>query len=190
MTTFSAEFSRIVSQIRNNKYSKQLENIKGISQNRPVILYGAGKAVGIILVVCKQSGINITALCDSNKKGMYENAGIILPIISPQDLVENYIDASLIVTSWKFESEIRENLKSIGFNNSNIFSFWYPQRITLEIFKNNYYEGYKWAYEFYEDEKSKQLILDKINSYMASVPLSPNTQSDMYYEEVLNIGEN
>jgi len=186
---FESEYEKILSEINSSVYIRQIEDIKNVSQNRPVILYGAGQAVGIVLVVCRKYGLNITALCDSNKTGIYENGGVSLPIISPKKLVENYANSSLIVTSWKFENEIRENLKTIGFDNNNIFSFWYPQRITPEIFKRDYYDGYKWAYVFYEDDKSKQLVLDKINNYLTSSPLKPNTVNETYYEDVINLGD-
>lgn len=188
MDVFKTEYEKIVSEISSSPYSHQLEAIKNVSKGRPIILYGAGKAVGIVLVVCRKCGLEITAICDSNKKGVYEKGEVSLPIISPQDLVEEYSDSSLIVTSWKFESEIRENLKSIGFDNDNIFSFWYAQRITPEIFNNDYYEGYKWAYDFYEDKLSKILVLDKISSYLTSKPLKPNVSMPMYYEDVIQLG--
>jgi len=189
MSDFEVQYEKILAETQTSPYIRQLSEIKSVSENRPVILYGAGKAVGIVLVVCRKYGLNITALCDSNKTGIYENGGVSLPIISPKELVENYSDSSLIVTSWKFENEIRENLKSIGFSNDNIFSFWYPQRITPEIFKENYYDGYKLAYVFYEDEKSKQIVVDKIRNYLTSSPLNPNTLNEMYYEDVINLSD-
>ena len=185
---FEHEYKKILADISTSPYIRQLSEIRFASANRPVILYGAGKAVGIVLVVCKKCGLSVTALCDSNRTGTYENGGVSLPIISPDELVENYANSSLIVTSWKFENEIRENLKSIGFNSDNIFSFWYPQRITPEIFENDFYAGYKWAYHFYKDELSKQLVLDKIRNYLTSSPLEPNTKNAMYYEDVINLG--
>ena len=190
MNIFEHEYGKILSEINTSPYLHQLERIKSVSANRPVILYGAGKAVGIVLVVCMKSGLEISALCDSNKHGMYEKGGVSLPVISPSELVANYSDSTLIVTSWKFENEIREHLKSIGFNSNNIFSFWYSQRITPEIFEENYLNGYKWAYNFYEDEISRQLVLDKISSYLNSAPLKPNTTHEIYYEEAIKLAAN
>jgi len=187
--TFEGKYEQIISEIQASPYLCQLEKIKSVSANRPIILYGAGEVVGIVLAVCKNSGLNITALCDSKKRGMYERAGVTLPIITPHQLIEYYSNSSLIVTSWKFESEIRKSLKSIGFNDENIFSFWYLQRITPEIF-NNYLDGYKWAYDFYEDEISKQLVIDKMKAYLVSAPLKPNTGKKMYYEKVIQFDEN
>ena len=187
---FQTEYENIISGIQKLPYANQLKHIKSISTNRPVILYGAGKAVGIALNVCRKSGLNIGMLCDSNKKGVYEQGEFSLPIISPKELVDKYSDSSVIITSWKFENEIRNNLKSIGFSNNNVFSFYYPQRISPEIFRKNYYGGYRWAYSIYEDETSKQLVLDKIKSYLASEPLKPNTLESAYYESVIELGEN
>ena len=190
MKSFKKGYEKILSTSHALPYIHQLERIKSVSANRPVILYGAGKAVGIVLVVCMRNGLQITALCDSNKRGMYDKGGVSLPIISPSELLENYSDSTLVVTSWKFENEIRENLKSIGFNGNNIFSFWCSQRITPEIFEENYLEDYMWAYDFYKDDISRQLVLDKISSYLSSVPLKPDTTHEIYYDEVIKLAEN
>ena len=189
MSSFESEYNTILGQLESSPFRHYLERIKSKSVNRPIILYGAGMAVGIILHVCRANNINITLLCDSNKTGRYKQSDVSLPIISPQELVEKHSDSSVIVTSWKFEKEIRENLKSIGFDDNNVFSFYYPQRITPKIFQKDYYDGYKWAYDFYEDEISKQLVLDKIKSYLTSEPLKPNTGRNIYSEDVFKFGE-
>lgn len=171
---FDIKYEQIASSIQSSPYVHQFDKIRLTSSGRPVILYGAGEAAGIIISICLKNGLDITAICDSNKRGQYEKSGVILPLISPEELVQDYHDSSLIITSWKYESEIRENLEAIGFARENIFSFWYPQRITPKIFKDDYYNGYKWAYNFYSDDVSKQLVIDRIGSYLASIPLKPN----------------
>ena len=182
MSAFSSEFSKITSEIEHSKYLNQMRNIQELSHDRPVILYGAGKAVGIALVAFNLAHIEIAALCDSNKTGIYHVADVPLPIISPEKLLNEYNDAVLIITSWRFEAEIRKNLSGLGFDNDRIFSLWLPQRVNIDIFKQEYLSGYEWAYHYYQDAKSKQLVLDRARSYLTSEIMVPNTKSKTYYD--------
>ncbi|MDR0498473.1 MAG: FkbM family methyltransferase [Holophagales bacterium] len=182
MNNFSEELSNLALESANSKYSGQMAEIVRLSRGRPVVLYGAGKAAGLILVACNLAALRVTALCDSNKTGTYQVAEVSLPIISPRMLLEDYADALVIIGSWRHENEIKANLTGMGFEPDRIFSFWLPQRMSMDIFRRDFQAGYEWAYDFYQDNISKKLVLDRARSYLTSQPLVPDTEHKAYYE--------
>jgi len=180
MKKFKIEFDKILTQIPDSPYSCQIDKIR--EMNSSVILYGAGVTAGMAAVVCKNAGINVIAVCDKNKSGSYIKCSFNLRIIKPLELTTVYKGIPIIVTSWKYENEIRTELVNLGVDSELIFPFWFPQRITQEIFERDYLCGFNKAYDFFEDDKSKELVIDLIASKLLSKPLTQNTSADMYYE--------
>jgi FkbM family methyltransferase len=154
------------------------------------ILYGAGSACGIAVALYESIGKPVDYICDKKKTGFFEKAGVKIPIISPDTLVRKYIDAQVIITSWKFENEIRRDLVGIGFPEENITALALPARISAEVFKRDFYDSYVAAYEFYGDETSKQTVIDRAISYITPQRLNPNIDHPTYYPTEFEFSEN
>jgi FkbM family methyltransferase len=66
----------------------------------------------------------------------------------------------------------------------------YPYLETPQTF-GRYLDGYRWAYDFFEDTPSCRLILDRMRLYLLDAPLHPNSTSTIYYEEgIVELAEN
>lgn len=138
--------------------------------DRRVVLYGAGGNCQFALFACSFfKSIHVGCICDSARGGetyAYQNASdvsgetVTYKIISPAGLLEEYRDAFVCITSWKYEEEIRSSLIQSGFPAAQIFYLRNPYPITREVFESSYLSGYRWAYEFFPDEHSKQKVVD------------------------------
>lgn len=153
-----------------------------LMQSEQVVMWGAGGALGASLNRCNMLGANVVAVIDQNKQG--EVFG--LPIIKPDDFQKNYSDATVFVSSSLYEMEILKALADFGVKCVVPFSFIY--QMSIEEFESKHLDGYKRAYDFFEDDFSKQLILDKIRLYLTAEMLKPNTQSRHYFPSFLKLG--
>jgi FkbM family methyltransferase len=154
------------------------------------ILYGAGTACGMAVALYQSLGTPVMYVCDKKKTGFFEKADVKIPIISPEILVRDFSDYKAIITSWKFENEIRRDLVGIGFPAENIAALALPTRIDAEDFKRNFYDLYASAYEFYGDETSKQTVIDRAISYLTPRRLNPNIDHPTYYPPEFEFSEN
>jgi FkbM family methyltransferase len=154
------------------------------------ILYGAGTACGMAIALYESLGTPVQYICDKKKTGFFEKSGVKIPIISPETLVSDFSDCKVIITSWKFENEIRRDLINIGFPEANIAALSLPARISAEVFKRDFYDLYAAAYEFYGDEVSKQTVIDRAVSYLTPRRLSPNINHPAYYPPEFEFSEN
>ena len=186
MSDFYKEYTDIEAHASDPAYVRQNERLSEAAAGRPIVLYGAGKAAGIALAICIRANLNISAVCDSHKTGVYTVGKLSLPIISPDQLLGAYSEAIVVIASWRFEGEIRSALAERGFDVSRIFSLYCPQRIAVDVFRRDFLAGYEWAYDFYEDSLSKQLVLDRARAYLTSKLLVPNTTRETYYDPEWN----
>lgn len=144
--------------------------------NRRIVLYGAGGNCQFALFACSIfKDIQVECICDSvseKRTYVYQNASnpvgkpVVYQIISPEHLLKEYSDAFVCITTWKYEEEIRASLIQSGFPASQIFYLRNPNLISPEIFQSKYLDGYRWAYEFFSDESSKQKIVDRMRMYL------------------------
>ena len=67
------------------------------SVKEPIIIYGAGVAGQVLLIACKEAGIQIEAFCDNNikKKGSILNS---LEIIHTDDIKNRHPEAIFIIS--------------------------------------------------------------------------------------------
>ncbi len=152
-----------------------------IRDGESLVLYGTGNLGRDMLNALRNHGINPIACCDSNPDragGTYYG----LPIISLHTLMNAYSKCPVLVASQTYAADIKKNLISHGFNKNNILwpadfdmataLFFTPtNQITIyrgkskddwdEFIVNNK-EKIDKAYSLFEDDKSKQVFIEKI----------------------------
>ena len=180
MSDFHEKFARIETEFPQSPHAQTMQRLKMQLKNRPLFLYGAGGLCDEAINVCRAESIHVAGICDGNKAGTYKHSG--LAIISPAQLVSNYADAIVMITSWRYEKEIADDLMKKGFPQTQIYPFR-PYSISVRKFKEDYFEGYLWMYDHLEDGASQKLVLDKVRSYLLDEPLTPNTPHKMYFGE-------
>lgn len=150
--------------------------------NEKLILYGAGGNCESAFFLCAYMNIKVKCICDSYAKGTVLFRNEVYDIISPEQLVSNEKDAYVLITSWKYENEIYEALLEKGFPKENVYFLRCPWSVSVEEFREKYLEGYRWAYDFLEDEGSKQKVIDRIKLLLLGLPCPPDSEyKDGYF---------
>jgi FkbM family methyltransferase len=191
MESFKKQYERMEEAYgKANPFRALIERKTSLAQ-APLILYGCGILCGTVVSVCRDHGIKITAICDTYKTGTDQDSG--LGIISPEHLKEAYPDANVIICSYRYGVEIKKTLHDLGFSDlqihqptSTINSFLYPSD-----FARNHLEGYEWAYNFFEDDSSKKLVMDRIWMYYTGTEILKTTTGKRYFEpEIIRLDSN
>ena len=128
-------------------------------------------------------GVCIECFCDTYKSGIHKTTG--LPIISAQQLKKEYSNAIVIITSEQYEASILCSLREINYE-GKIYTFdelLCLYTIEYEEFQPHI-EGYEWAYEYYSDEVSKQVVLDCIRTRLLGTQMNPS-KNPQYFEPAI-----
>ncbi len=169
MGTFSEIYLGIEAEARKNAEKNFFLDYKRESY-RPIILYGAGgNCEFACFALLDIGGIKPTCICDTNRTGSYKYLEDSYAIITPSQLIENYSDAFVLITTWRYEKEIREQLCKMGVMDSQIY-FLRWTKILPEKFKEQYLNEYQWAYEFFLDDISKQKVINRIKLHLLGTP--------------------
>jgi FkbM family methyltransferase len=182
MESFGKEYQKILSEIPTSPVGLAFDELKNGLGGRPLVLYGAGRMAGLVLEYCGEYGLPVACVCDRSKTGTYGA----LPIIDPQMLRRDYPQAKVAICSFTFGDEIYSDLTNNGFLPEQIAKCPsdYPCFETPLTFVH-YLDGYRWAYDFFEDDLSRLLVLDGIRMCLLGAPMRPNTACDMHYEDGL-----
>jgi len=105
-----------------------------VLNNKSVVLFGAGNEGVCAVDILKRNGIIPACFCDNYKQG--EKAG--LPIISIDELINDYSDAIIVITAIGYADEIIAELKRRGVDDG---------RIVTEFKSHHYKQPYLAYYE-------------------------------------------
>lgn len=163
------------------KERQNTDKIKTLLAGKPLILYGVGTIGSSVAQVLKQSQIEVTCFCDKNKTGREKISG--LSIISPQQLIEQYHDANVIVCSENYKNEIIRDLTQLDVHLSRIHTRdkLHLNEMTYQDFLSHV-EGYRWTFDFLEDDKSKQVLLERIKCYLTATPITSSRAENQYFD--------
>ncbi len=141
-------------------------------KNKPLILYGAGGNCEFAMFTCAFSEVTVDGVCDKKATGTYKYKNQEYEIISPRQLIENeaYKDALILITSWRYEVEMKDYLIQLGISEERIYFLRYPNVISPEVFREKYLDGYRWAFEFLDDEISRRCIMNRIRLHLLGTP--------------------
>jgi FkbM family methyltransferase len=183
MADFWEKYGKITSEIYNGSLAKAFAKIKESLNGHSLVLCGLERMTAILYHYCQEFDIPVSCVVDSEKIGMF-GGSFGVPVISPHSLVQNYNSSTILICSMEYGAHVYAGLLQNGFSPTQLIPC--PARYQyVETQKTfvRYLKGYAWAYDFFEDELSRQLILDRMRMYLVEVPLSPNTASDCYYED-------
>lgn len=193
--TFEEEFSKIEYEY----YHPKDDLLATLSKsNARAVIFGAG-AVGKVIanrLLSRWKTLNgkIAAFCDNFKTGNCDEFHI--PIVSPQELFVHYQDAIIIVAvnNDEINAEIYRQILDMGFQQEKIFRCYLGYEFNEGIYNidglNKYRDGYKWAYEFFEDTISKKIILNRMRRYLACFDMEHSPVEEQYFEkDVIRLSE-
>ncbi len=146
------------------------------------VIFGAG-AVGYS-VAATVSGLQerLVAFCDNFKTGYNEQFKI--PIISPKQLLADYSKAQIIVAvNYLHSDSIYTQVINMGFQPKNVFRLYSGYEIYDLKWLKSHYNGYEWAYRFFQDDLSRQIVLDRLRNYLYPFEMKCSPPEDQYFEK-------
>ncbi|MDF2530905.1 MAG: hypothetical protein K0Q65_486 [Clostridia bacterium] len=117
-------------------FLKGLPSSKDMGSDKKVVLFGAGINGRVFYEFLKHCGYRADSFCD-NDKSKYGTKHCGLPVISPQELINQYPDAYVIITIQNYVQEVMQQLIGMGVSADNIMDGCPPlgrQYFVEEIF--------------------------------------------------------
>ena len=171
MRIFKEELDAIKAFCESDKYTRENEKMLARLKNSPIVLYGAG-ALGVKLAgILINKGLDVACFCDTYKTGVQKETG--LPIISPKALLDKHQEAVIVISAMYFIEEIRDYLLGLKIPSERIFStdcFFNLEQVSREEVEKHI-DGYGSIFDVLEDDKSKDIVMERIKIYLSSLPI-------------------
>ncbi len=197
--SFQDEFEKIKEEYFCGEWKKERVALKKQLESRQIVLYGLGFFGGVIVKNFMAEGLKVECFCDSKKRGTDDETN--LEIISPQELVEKYSNANIVISvaNPSTELEVYNGIVKLGFNEKQIFrfkdayQFMKKSRVeqvsmSMEEFQEHL-AGYEKAYDFFDDEESRKIILETISNYLFNRLFEYDQPDNSYFPDQFSFGE-
>lgn len=180
MDKFDAEVAALIREYESHPKDELLS--KTANTNCPIIVFGAGAVGSLVAEGLRDKGRNVAAFCDNYRIGLHES--LQLPILTPAQLIEQYPDAFVVVAAdERFNQEIVDQVRRMGYPDDRIFRRYSGYELYDLDLLMEHYEGYKWAYEFFEDSLSKRIVLERMKGYLFHHKMDSCCSTNQYFDE-------
>lgn len=155
-----------------------------VSQDgRSIVIFGAGSVGEAVAQCLLEKGIKISAFCDNHRSGIFDRFQV--PIVNVETLVSDYYDAVLIISVGPlYSNEIKKQVIAAGFPEKMIFQRYNAWRYySRDEFREAYYDGYEWAYNFFSDKWSREIITNRVRGYLSHCELPHIAYEEQYFED-------
>ena len=207
MKTFQTEWQSIKNFCESAEYKQEIKSAKEKLLAKPLVLYGAGAEGLEFATVLEFCGIKPACFCDTNKVGVDKSTG--LSIISPKDLLNDYKNANILISSSGYTAEIQAVLEAHNVPAERILprSLWFRLCLltagepSADTLRGSYYlalfnavaemltgnndvllSGYKRTYDLVQDNESKQVLMDIIRFCLTGNQISRNPLDTVYFD--------
>ncbi len=192
LMSFEQEFAKLEERYNTCEHlHKQKVLIDRLSQY-PLAIFGCGGYGKRVFHTLVELGVEVSCFVDNFKTGYFQQTHV--PIVSPQTVKENYTDANIIIATLAPERQLHSQLLSLGIAQEQILGFDVAyqllqdlpeERIQVGILQmRKLLEQYESAFQMYQDEKSREILLDRIKTYLFRDEFSDyENLGDMYFPE-------
>jgi FkbM family methyltransferase len=174
--------------------------LRGALRGRPLALCGLWSPVAqSVLDACHSWGLAAACFCDVGGAGgaVAPAGGAPVPVVGLDALARDFPGAVAVVCSHSPDLDLGAGLARLGFDGQRVVPWeWASQLAGLRMLLDwqashrAHIDMYAWAFDFFEDEVSKQCVLDRLRHYLCALPLEPNTSCGQYYEDgYVSLGE-
>lgn len=189
MNNFKAEFSKIYEKYKNGQYVNEFNQLKASLVGKTVVLFGAAWIGDFFYNKLVSSGIPVECFADNYAKGVTPAGHS--PIITPSELKAKCPDASVIIACDKGRDAIYNQLLELGYAPEQIIK--YPRQLlaimSFEEFEK-YVDGYEEAFNFFDDNISKEIILSRIKCYLFGTTMERSTSPQYFEKGLLQLTDN
>ena len=181
--TFEQEWKKILEEYSKKTVKDALFDVLSDSEASLVIFGTGGVGLKFAESLGSVSG-RLKAFCDNHKTGFVERFDV--PIITPTELLSNYQSAVIVVAASEYlnyNNQIYDQLIEAGVCKERIYRRYcgYDMLELEELEKH--IAGYKWAYDFFEEEEEKRIILDRIRAYLFHHELDGTPPGEQYFDQ-------
>ncbi|MBP2662131.1 MAG: hypothetical protein H6Q71_79 [Firmicutes bacterium] len=187
MSKFREALSQIWAQCESAEFQTGIKKLQDTFYGRPLVLYGAGDLGSRTATWLSRNGISADCFCDRSRSGIHADTA--LTIVSPQELLLNYKDANTLICSITHADDIRQGLLVLGIPEERIF---FMENLPIHGMMVEdflpHVDGYEWAYNFFTDDTSKAIILNRVEGYLLSTPIKSSTNVEYFDNGVMTLG--
>jgi FkbM family methyltransferase len=170
------------------KIAQSVNSFKEAFGARSLVLFGQTSAMGAsVLEICRLYGLPVTRFCDADGGGG-DFCGV--SVIDPQTLKNDFADAAILVCSHSHDADSIKALASLDILPELIIPWeWSASTVKCQVRLNasrafqRHVNMYSWVYDFFEDEVSKQTVLDRLRYNLCGTPMEINTPHEIYFED-------
>lgn len=186
--SFWEEYHKIVARCLDKKRMDEMASLQKRLSEREVVLFGAAWIGDFIYE--KLRGMGITPVCFADNYVTGVTPGGNGPILRPQKVKEKYPDAVIILSLDRAKEIVYRQLLEIGFKDKQIIKESRLLLATMDLKSFAPHEkGYAWAYDFFEDDISKKIILQRIACYLLGEGVDKSTSPQYFEEGLLSFSE-
>jgi FkbM family methyltransferase len=186
---FTAKFNKIKLEYSNGAYIREFEQLKAHLLGKTVVLFGAAWIGDFFYHKLSKAGIPIECFADNFAVGV-SPAGH-GPIIKPSELAAKFPDAMVIISCDKARDIVFSQLLELGYSPEQIIK--YPRQL-LAIMDmgefEKYREGYERAYNFFTDDVSKQIIIERIRCYLFGENMNKSNCPQYFEQGIVTLSDN
>jgi FkbM family methyltransferase len=197
---FGALFADIEVQLLSPFFAKgkiaAVERLKRAAAGRQLVIYGCGTTGRDLFYVLAEEGVPVNAFGDTYREGTFLGR----EIMRPAELRRKCPDAVIAITLAlpAVRQEIAAALKDAGFpEDSLVPCVVFPwerclesRKIACAEFREKHFAGYEWAYGFFRDDISKEIIVNRSKACLLGRLEQEASPSQMYFEkEIIRLAE-
>jgi FkbM family methyltransferase len=189
LNSFNEEFKEIETAYNMGDHLREFEKLKERLVGKPVVLFGAAWIGDYFYQKLTSNGVAVECFCDNFAVGVTPAGHS--PIIKPAELKERYPNAQVIISCDKARDIIHKQLLELGFKEEQIII--YPKQLLATFDMQTlapYLSGYEWAYNFFNDDISKQIIISRINCYLFGTSMEKSYFPQYFERDVYKLAEN
>jgi FkbM family methyltransferase len=192
---FDSELKKIIEE--GNRASQAIEQmlgaLRGAMGGRPFALYGILSPVAqLLLDACADHGLAVACFCDiDGGEGIARtDSGREAPMVSPKTLARDHPDATVAICSFSEDNGYLSELVELGFPYQRVLPWEWTVKIvhaqmSTATSRLKYIDVnmYSWAFDFFQDDVSKQTVLDRLRLNLTGIPFAINTPCRQYFED-------
>ncbi|MDR0498178.1 MAG: FkbM family methyltransferase [Holophagales bacterium] len=199
---FNSELSGMIAKAENKARLPEImiNAVRTTLNGRPFALYGRWSLVAqAVIDTCLNFGLDVACFCDfdGGNEVITLESGKIVPLIDTSTLIRDFPDATVAICSYFQEGEGVKNPAQFGFDEQRVIPWeWIVNLIDLQLLFAKlkpfyvHINKYSWAFDFFDDDVSKQTVLDRLRLYLCDTMMKVNTPCSQYFEDgFISLGE-
>lgn len=181
--TFKEQYELMKEQYYSKDRMDKLEALRLRLLGKQVVLFGAAWIGDFVYERLVKMGIVPICFADNFAVGCTPNGHS--PILKPQKVLEMYPESIIILSLDRAKDIVYQQLLEMGFAREQIITDTKLLITTMDMDEFQKYEaGYEWAYDFFDDQISKNIVIQRMGCYLLGTEVDKSSYPQ-YFEKGL-----